>query len=101
MTPSLSMKGNPVAVLNRVKTASTPSSVFVTFLFSRGHRLFQGLVILTVGLGFALKAEADAAPVVNAVQVVNVVPVVTVSAPIAPGVFHMVVNALPDSGIPP
>jgi hypothetical protein len=70
-------------------TEPAPNSAFVTFLPFRGLRLFQGLAVIAVGLGFAFNAQADTAPVV------------TVSPPIAPGIFHMVVNALPDSGTPP
>jgi alpha-glucosidase len=47
--------------------------------------LLQGLCVLALGLAFALRADADATPTV------------TVDSPIAPGVFHVVMNTLPDT----
>ena len=57
--------------------------------------------ILLASILFALSIRYAAAQTYSAAGANGRIAVATVSAPIAPGVFHLVINALPAAGTPP
>jgi alpha-glucosidase len=57
--------------------------------------------VLFAGVVFLLGIQSAAAQDATASDSNRPQPVITVSPPIAPGVFHLVVNGLPDSAAPP
>jgi alpha-glucosidase len=77
-----------------------PSKIMITR--SNTCRVLVAIIAFLVGFQFSA-AQNDTASKSSTRGLLKTAPapVVTVSQPIAPGVFHLVVNALPDSAVPP